>query len=132
MFLSAGNMLVNPAVGLLFISFESGRRMRLNGEASIDEHERTLTRLIAKALNCVGPDEQPEALPLGDLHRVPVRVANRPRRATIWSARMTLSRSSALCSAARVAYSLLTTSIPTSDPAVASSTTAPVAASTKR
>jgi predicted pyridoxine 5'-phosphate oxidase superfamily flavin-nucleotide-binding protein len=37
MFLSAGNTLVNPAVGLLFISFERGRRLRLNGDASIDE-----------------------------------------------------------------------------------------------
>ena len=33
MFLSAGNMLVNPAVGLLFISFEDRRRLRLNGTA---------------------------------------------------------------------------------------------------
>jgi predicted pyridoxine 5'-phosphate oxidase superfamily flavin-nucleotide-binding protein len=36
MFLSAGNVLVNPEVGLLFISFERGRRLRLNGTASID------------------------------------------------------------------------------------------------
>ena len=36
MFLSAGNMLVNPAVGLLFISFERRTRLRLNGTASID------------------------------------------------------------------------------------------------
>ena len=39
MYLSWGNVLVNPHVGLLFISFESGRRMRLNGEASIDERD---------------------------------------------------------------------------------------------
>jgi uncharacterized protein len=36
MFLSAGNVLVNPAVGLLFISFEHRTRLRLNGTASID------------------------------------------------------------------------------------------------
>ncbi|HEX2127021.1 MAG TPA: pyridoxamine 5'-phosphate oxidase family protein [Thermoleophilaceae bacterium] len=36
MYRSWGNALVNPHVGLLFISFERGRRMRLNGEASID------------------------------------------------------------------------------------------------
>ena len=36
MFLSAGNVLLNPEVGLLFISFERGRRLRLNGSASID------------------------------------------------------------------------------------------------
>jgi uncharacterized protein len=36
MFVSAGNVLVNPEVGLLFISFEHRRRLRLNGTASID------------------------------------------------------------------------------------------------
>jgi len=36
MFLSTGNMLVNPEVGLLFISFERGRRLRLNGTATVD------------------------------------------------------------------------------------------------
>ena len=34
MFLSAGNVLVNPEVGLLFISFERRRRLRLNGTAT--------------------------------------------------------------------------------------------------
>ena len=37
MYLSFGNVLVNPRVGLLFISFEEQKRLRLNGEASIDE-----------------------------------------------------------------------------------------------
>lgn len=36
MYLSAGNMLVNPNVGLLLIDFEGRKRMRLNGVASID------------------------------------------------------------------------------------------------
>jgi predicted pyridoxine 5'-phosphate oxidase superfamily flavin-nucleotide-binding protein len=36
MYLSAGNVLVNPDVGLLFIDFERGHRMRLEGTASID------------------------------------------------------------------------------------------------
>jgi predicted pyridoxine 5'-phosphate oxidase superfamily flavin-nucleotide-binding protein len=36
MFLSVGNLLVNPEVGLLFISFERGRRLRLNGTATVD------------------------------------------------------------------------------------------------
>jgi uncharacterized protein len=35
MFLSAGNALANPHVGLLFIDFVNQRRMRLNGIASI-------------------------------------------------------------------------------------------------
>ncbi|MEO6470331.1 MAG: pyridoxamine 5'-phosphate oxidase family protein [Aeromicrobium sp.] len=36
MYLSTGNVLVNPEVGLLFIDFEQGNRMRLEGTASID------------------------------------------------------------------------------------------------
>ena len=36
MYLTMGNLLTNPHVGLLFIDFEAGHRMRLNGEASID------------------------------------------------------------------------------------------------
>lgn len=36
MYLSVGNVLVNPDVGLLFIDFQRGHRMRLDGTASID------------------------------------------------------------------------------------------------
>ena len=36
MYLSAGNVLVNPHVGMLFIDLERGHRMRLEGVASID------------------------------------------------------------------------------------------------
>ncbi len=36
MYLSMGNLLANPAVGMLFIDFERQRRIRLNGTASID------------------------------------------------------------------------------------------------
>jgi predicted pyridoxine 5'-phosphate oxidase superfamily flavin-nucleotide-binding protein len=41
MYLSMGNVLVNPRVGLLFIDFVSERpsRLRLNGVASIDEND---------------------------------------------------------------------------------------------
>jgi uncharacterized protein len=42
MFLSAGNVLVQPEVGLLFISFERQRRLRLNGTASIDPADELL------------------------------------------------------------------------------------------
>jgi predicted pyridoxine 5'-phosphate oxidase superfamily flavin-nucleotide-binding protein len=42
MFLSFGNTLVNPHVGLLFISFEEQKRLRLNGDASVDEHDPLL------------------------------------------------------------------------------------------
>ena len=37
MFLSMGNVGVNPSVGLLFIDFERGTRLRFNGVAGIDE-----------------------------------------------------------------------------------------------
>jgi len=36
MYLSAGNVLANPAVGMLFIDLERGHRMRLEGDATID------------------------------------------------------------------------------------------------
>ena len=42
MYLSTGNVLVNPHVGMLFIGFERGRRLRLNGVATIDEHDELL------------------------------------------------------------------------------------------
>lgn len=35
MFLSGGNMVANPSVGMLFVDFERGSRMRVNGEASV-------------------------------------------------------------------------------------------------
>jgi predicted pyridoxine 5'-phosphate oxidase superfamily flavin-nucleotide-binding protein len=36
MFRSLGNILANPAVGLLFIDFESQQRLRVNGRARLD------------------------------------------------------------------------------------------------
>jgi predicted pyridoxine 5'-phosphate oxidase superfamily flavin-nucleotide-binding protein len=42
MYLSFGNALVNPQVGLLFIDLEGRRRMRLNGVASIDADDPLL------------------------------------------------------------------------------------------
>lgn len=42
MFLSAGNVLANPKVGLLFIDLEGGSRLRLNGEASVDDADPLL------------------------------------------------------------------------------------------
>lgn len=36
MFLSAGNVLENPAVAILFVDLANGSRLRLNGDASID------------------------------------------------------------------------------------------------
>jgi predicted pyridoxine 5'-phosphate oxidase superfamily flavin-nucleotide-binding protein len=42
MYLSSGNVRVNPHVGLLFISFEQRRRMRLNGIATHSEDDPLL------------------------------------------------------------------------------------------
>jgi uncharacterized protein len=44
MYLSMGNVLQNPLVGMLFIDFVSARpsRLRLNGIASIDEHDELI------------------------------------------------------------------------------------------
>jgi predicted pyridoxine 5'-phosphate oxidase superfamily flavin-nucleotide-binding protein len=42
MFKSLGNLLVNPHVGLLFIDFETPRRLRVNGQASIAEDDPLL------------------------------------------------------------------------------------------
>jgi len=39
MFKSLGNMLVNPAVGMLFIDFETPKRIRVNGRASVREDD---------------------------------------------------------------------------------------------
>jgi uncharacterized protein len=39
MYLSMGNIMLNPHVGLLFIDFERGHRLRLNGTAIIDSSE---------------------------------------------------------------------------------------------
>ena len=36
MFKSLGNIAANPAVGLLFIDFEGGKRLRVNGRARLD------------------------------------------------------------------------------------------------
>ncbi len=42
MYFSMGNVLVNPHVGMLFIDFERGHRMRLEGVASIDRADPLL------------------------------------------------------------------------------------------
>ena len=42
MYLSMGNLLQNPHVGLLFIDFERGSRMRVNGDAHVAEDDELL------------------------------------------------------------------------------------------
>jgi predicted pyridoxine 5'-phosphate oxidase superfamily flavin-nucleotide-binding protein len=43
MFMSAGNVLVNGEVGLLFIDFEKQARVRVNGKATIDLDDKLIT-----------------------------------------------------------------------------------------
>ena len=43
MYLSLGNLLHNPQVGILFIDFTSPKRLRVNGIASIAEHDPLLS-----------------------------------------------------------------------------------------
>ena len=43
-FRSLGNVLANPAVGLLFIDFESPRRLRVNGQATLLDTPEALAR----------------------------------------------------------------------------------------
>jgi predicted pyridoxine 5'-phosphate oxidase superfamily flavin-nucleotide-binding protein len=45
MYLSWGNVLVNPSVGLLFIDFEQQFRMRLEGKASIDHDDPLIAEI---------------------------------------------------------------------------------------
>ena len=42
MFLSLGNVALNAKVGLLFVDFENQRRLRVNGQASIDADDALL------------------------------------------------------------------------------------------
>jgi predicted pyridoxine 5'-phosphate oxidase superfamily flavin-nucleotide-binding protein len=46
MFKSLGNTFVNPYVGMLFIDFESPKRLRVNGRASIQEDDPLLTQFV--------------------------------------------------------------------------------------
>ena len=45
MFLSTGNLTENPSVGLLFIDFGTGSRLRVNGEASVDPADPLLAAI---------------------------------------------------------------------------------------
>lgn len=46
MFKSLGNILVNPYVGMLFIDFESPKRLRVNGRASVHEDDPLLAEFV--------------------------------------------------------------------------------------
>lgn len=50
MFKSLGNLLVNPQVGLLFIDFESPKRLRVNGRASARDDDPLLAEFTGAQL----------------------------------------------------------------------------------
>ena len=50
MFRSLGNVLVNPQVGLLFVDFESPKRLRVNGRATVDEDDPLRAELTGAQL----------------------------------------------------------------------------------
>jgi predicted pyridoxine 5'-phosphate oxidase superfamily flavin-nucleotide-binding protein len=50
MFKSLGNLLVNPHVGMLFVDFESPKRLRVNGRASVHEDDPLLAELVGAQL----------------------------------------------------------------------------------
>lgn len=50
MFKSLGNLLVNPHVGMLFIDFETPKRLRVNGQASVHEDDPLLAEFAGAQL----------------------------------------------------------------------------------
>ncbi|MCB9989810.1 MAG: pyridoxamine 5'-phosphate oxidase family protein [Rhodospirillales bacterium] len=54
-FMSIGNILLNPHVGLLFIDFSDGARLRINGRASVHE-DGEIIALFEKAERVVAVD----------------------------------------------------------------------------
>lgn len=50
MFRSLGNLIANPGVGLLFIDFESPRRLRVNGRARIADDDPLLASFVGAQL----------------------------------------------------------------------------------
>jgi uncharacterized protein len=50
MYRSLGNILVNPHVGLLFVDFESPRRLRVNGRASVREDDPLRAEFVGAQL----------------------------------------------------------------------------------
>jgi len=50
MFLSLGNVAVNPSVALLFIDFEQPRRLRVHGRASVDPGDALLASFVGAQL----------------------------------------------------------------------------------
>jgi predicted pyridoxine 5'-phosphate oxidase superfamily flavin-nucleotide-binding protein len=50
MFKSLGNIVVNPRVGMLFIDFETPKRLRVNGTASVSTSDSLLSEFVGAQL----------------------------------------------------------------------------------
>ena len=57
MFKSLGNVMVNPHVGLLFVDFESPKRLRVNGRASVQENDAA-GRVRGRSAHRAGADRR--------------------------------------------------------------------------
>ncbi len=66
MFRTLGNLVANPRVGLLFIDFEGGARLRVNGDASVHfddpllESNQGANRLVSSLVDVPGAGFEPE------------------------------------------------------------------------
>ncbi len=61
MFKSLGNLLVNPHVGMLFIDFETPKRLRVNGRATVDAKDPLLAESAgAQLMVRVRPSDLPK------------------------------------------------------------------------
>ena len=89
MYLSMGNVLENPHVGMLFIDFTAKRpsRLRLNGVATIDENDQLLAsypgaQFVIRVQRHGGVPQLPALHPSDGAGRaLAVRAARRPRNA---------------------------------------------------
>ena len=50
MFKSLGNVTVNPHVGMLFVDFESPKRLRINGTATASDNDPLLSEFVGAQL----------------------------------------------------------------------------------
>ena len=87
MYLSLGNLLVNPQVGILFIDFASPKRLRVNGIASIDDDDPLLAeyaeaQLVVRVRATRRPSELPALrAPAGARRALALRPPRGPRDA---------------------------------------------------
>lgn len=89
MFKSLGNLLVNPHVGLLFIDFESPRRLRVNGQASVHADDpllgefvgaQLMVRVRAEAISPTAPGTSTGCRSSSNRFTRPVKATRRPSR----------------------------------------------------